>query len=394
MFIKRTIYDSIWSFLDTDEVALITGPRQTGKTTLLFRIYSKLKKEGKLCYFFSLEDPLLLSKLGDHPDNLVQLLDYSPESKKIYVFIDEIQYLENPSNFLKFNYDKYKGKIKLIVTGSSAFYIDRKFKDSLAGRKRIFFMNVFSFEEFLSTKKLNIKDLKLTEKKALMNEYLIYGGYPRVVLTEDPEEKKNILHEIAYAYTKRDISDAGIQKDEIFYRLFVLLSDQIGKTVNVNKLANTLNVSKTVINNFIYIMRKSFHINLVNPFFGNLRKELTKMPKIYFNDFGLRNVFLNNFDKIEHRDDKGEILENMIYKKLLETHDEISINYWSTIEKNEVDFVVKNSVAYESKFKISKIIPKNYDKFIKAYPKTTLKYVYYDKDADKENPDYINFFDL
>lgn len=394
MFIKRTIYDSIWSFLDTDEVALITGPRQTGKTTLLFRIYSKLKKEGKLCYFFSLEDPLLLSKLGDHPDNLVQLLDCSAESKKIYVFIDEIQYLENPSNFLKFNYDKYKGKIKLMVTGSSAFYIDRKFKDSLAGRKRIFFMNVFSFEEFLSTKKLNTKDLKLTEKKALMNEYLIYGGYPRVVLTEDPEEKKNILHEIAYAYTKRDISDAGIQKDEIFYRLFVLLSDQIGKTVNVNKLANTLNVSKTVINNFIYIMRKSFHINLVNPFFGNLRKELTKMPKIYFNDFGLRNVFLNNFDKIEHRDDKGEILENMIYKKLLETHDEISINYWSTIEKNEVDFVVKNSMAYESKFKISKIIPKNYDKFIKAYPKTTLKYVYYDKDADKENPDYINFFDL
>lgn len=308
-------------------MALITGPRQTGKTTLLFRIYSKLKKEGKLCYFFSLEDPLLLSKLGDHPDNLVQLLDCSAESKKIYVFIDEIQYLENPSNFLKFNYDKYKGKIKLMVTGSSAFYIDRKFKDSLAGRKRIFFMNVFSFEEFLSTKKLNTKDLKLTEKKALMNEYLIYGGYPRVVLTEDPEEKKNILHEIAYAYTKRDISDAGIQKDEIFYRLFVLLSDQIGKTVNVNELANTLNVSKTVINNFIYIMRKSFHINLVNPFFGNLRKELTKMPKIYFNDFGLRNVFLNNFDKIEHRDDKGEILENMIYKKLLETHDEISINY-------------------------------------------------------------------
>lgn len=51
-------------------------------------------------------------------------------------------------------------------------------------------------------------------------------------------------------------------------------------------------------------------------------------------------------------------------------------------------------MAYESKFKISKIIPKNYAKFIKAYPKTTLKYVYYDKDADKENPDYINFFDL
>lgn len=393
MFIKRTIYDSVWEYLKTDEIALITGPRQTGKTTMLFRMYSKLKKEGKTCYFFSLEDPTLLAKLNEHPDNLLKIIDGLDTEKK-YVFIDEIQYLENPSNFLKFNYDKYKGKIKLVVTGSSAFYIDKKFKDSLAGRKRIFFMNVFSFEEFLLTKKLKIKDLKLNEKKELMNEYLIYGGYPRVVLTEDYEEKKNILHEIAYAYTKRDINDAGIQKDEIFYRLFILLSDQIGKTVNVNELANTLNVSKTIINNFIYIMRKSFHINLVNPYFGNLRKELTKMPKIYFNDFGLRNVFLNNFDKIEHRDDKGEILENMIYKKLLETNDEISINYWSTVEKNEVDFIVGNKIAYESKFKTSKIIPKNYDKFIKAYPKIALKYIYYDRDVEKDNPDYINFFDL
>ncbi len=361
---------------------------------MLFHIYSKLKKENNLCYFFSLEDPLLLNKLDDHPDNLIKLLDFPLTDKKIYVFIDEIQYLKNPSNFLKFNYDKYKGKLKMVVTGSSAFYIDRKFKDSLAGRKRIFFLNVFSFEEFLMTKKLKLAILNIKEKKELMNEYLIFGGYPRVVLTEDTEEKKNILHEIAYAYTKRDINDAGIQKDEIFYKLFLLLANQIGKTVNINELANSLDVSKTIINNFIYIMRKSFHVSLVTPFFGNLRKEITKMPKIYFNDYGLRNVFLNNFDKIEFRDDKGEILENMIYKKLLETNDEISINYWSTVEKNEVDFVTGNVVAYESKFKISKIIPKNYEKFIKTYPEITLKYIYYDKDANKDNPNYINFFDL
>ncbi|MFA5091521.1 MAG: ATP-binding protein [Candidatus Paceibacterota bacterium] len=307
-------------------MALITGPRQTGKTTMLFHMYSKLKKEGKRCYFFSLEDPTLLAKLDEHPDNLINIIEGIDKEKK-YIFIDEIQYLKNPSNFLKFNYDKYKGKIKLIVTGSSAFYIDKKFKDSLAGRKRIFFLNVFSFEEFLLAKKLKIKDLKLSDKKELMNEYITYGGYPRVILSEDNEEKKIILHDIAYAYTKRDIDDAGIQKDEIFYKLFVLLSDQIGKTININELANTLNVSKTIINNFLYIMRKSFHIYLVSPYFRNLRKELTKMNKIYFNDFGLRNVFLNNFDKLEHRDDKGEILENMIYKKLLETTDEININY-------------------------------------------------------------------
>ncbi len=393
MFIKRTIYNNVWDFLETKEIALIIGPRQIGKTTLLFHIYSKLKKQGKSCYFFSLEDPSLLSKLDEHPDNLLKIIDDLDKNIK-YVFIDEIQYLKNPSNFLKFHYDKYKGKIKLIVTGSSAFYIDKKFKDSLTGRKRIFFLNVFSFDEFLLSKKIKLKDLNIKKKKELMNEYVTYGGYPRVILTDDEEKKMLILHEIAYSYTKRDIDDAGIQKDEIFYKLFVLLADQIGKTVNVNELANTLGVSKTIINNFLYIMRKSFHIYLVNPYFKNLRKEITKMNKIYFNDFGLRNVILNNFDKLEQRDDKGEILENMIYKKLLETNDEITINYWTTSDKHEVDFVVGNKMAYESKFKASKIIPKNYTKFQNTYPKINLKYIYYDKNIEKDNPDYINFFDL
>ena len=393
MFIKRTIYNSVWDHLEAKEIALMIGPRQTGKTTLLFHIYSKLKKQGKSCYFFSLEDPALLSKLDEHPDNLLKIIDGLDKNIK-YVFIDEIQYLKNPSNFLKFHYDKYKGKIKLVVTGSSAFYIDKKFKDSLTGRKRIFFLNVFSFDEFLLSKKIKLKDLNIKKKEELMNIYITYGGYPRVILTDDEEKKMLILHEIAYSYTKRDIDDAGIQKDEIFYKLFVLLADQIGKTVNINELANTLGVSKTIINNFLYIMRKSFHVYLVNPYFKNLRKEITKMNKIYFNDFGLRNVILNNFDKLEHRDDKGEILENMIYKKLLETNDEITINYWTTSDKHEVDFVVGNKMAYESKFKASKIIPKNYTKFQNTYPKIDLKYVYYDKNIEKENKDYINFFDL
>lgn len=394
MFIKRKIYKAVWEYLKTEEIALVTGPRQTGKTTMLYHMYTQLKKEGKLCYFFSLEDPTVLKTFDEHPDNLVDLIDGLGSDIK-YVFIDEIQYLKNPSNFLKFNYDEYKGKIKLVVTGSSAFYIDKKFKDSLAGRKRIFFLNVFSFEEFLSVKKLNIKKLTLKDTKEIMDEYVTYGGYPRVVLAETNEEKISILHDISYSYTKRDIDNAGIQKDEVFYKLFRLLADQIGCMVNINELTSTLKSSKTAVNNFIYIMRKSFHISLVSPYFSNLRKELTKMPKIYFNDFGLRNTFLNNFNSLENRDDRGEILENMIYNKLLENNDEITINYWRTVDQNEVDFVVGNRLAYESKFKASKIIPKNYLKFKESYPKIDLKYIYYEESLDRlDSPDYISFFDL
>jgi hypothetical protein len=85
----------------------------------------------------------------------------------------------------------------------------------------------------------------------------------------------------------------------------------------------------------------------------------------------------------------------MIYNKLLENNDEITINYWRTVDQNEVDFVVGNRLAYESKFKASKIIPKNYLKFKESYPKIDLKYIYYEESLDRlDSPDYISFFDL
>ena len=123
------------------------------------------------------------------------------------MFIDEIQYLANPTNFLKFIYDEYKDKIKLFVSGSSAFYIDSKFTDSLAGRKKIFILNNLSFSEFLKFKNENKlktefdkidfkkKDLSIynviDNKKIdiLKNEYMRFGGYPRIVLEKDIEKK-------------------------------------------------------------------------------------------------------------------------------------------------------------------------------------------------------------
>lgn len=121
-------------------------------------------------------------------------------AKRNYVLIDEIQYLANPSNFLKFFYDEYKGKIKILALGSSAFYIDKKFRDSLAGRKKIFNVMTLSFREFLLFKneielsKKNFDEINLQEKEQIIkyyNEYVVYGGYPRVVLS--PIDEKRML---------------------------------------------------------------------------------------------------------------------------------------------------------------------------------------------------------
>lgn len=369
-------------YLDTEEILLFIGARQAGKTTILKQLKSVLDGSGRATYFLNLEDPDYLDLLNKSPKNLLKIFNFNLK-KKSFVLVDEVQYLKNPSNFLKYFYDEYQGRIKLLVSGSSAFYMDRKFKDSLAGRKRILNVRTLSFREFLRFKHeedLAMGDfagLSLSVKERLnlyYLEYITYGGYPRVVLA-DGEEKVDILQELAYSYIKKDIYEANIRQDEIFYRLFKILAHQAGNLVNSSELASTLGVSKTAIDNYLYIMQKSFHISLVKPFFKNMRKELTKMPKVYFLDLGIRNFFVNNFDSFQIRKDKGVLLENAVFRGLLERYDGNKIRFWRTIHKNEVDFIVDEKQAIEVKASLKQFREKDYKVFSESYPEINLSVV-------------------
>ncbi len=176
------------------------------------------------------------------------------------------------------------------------------------------------------------------------------------------------MREIAYSYIKKDIYEANIRQDEVFYKLFKILSSQIGSLVNASELASTLDVSKTSIDNYLRLMQKSFHIHLVKPFSRNIRKELTKMPKIYFSDLGLRNFFADNFKSFEIRDDRGQLLENAALRQLLEKYDENYIKFWRTIQKNEIDFVVEGKEAFEIKVNPKQFKESNYKIFLENYP--------------------------
>jgi len=307
MSIIRNVTLHAQNRLKNDEILLFIGPRQAGKTTILKQLQTHLAENNEKVYFLNLEDPDYLDLLNESPKNLFKIFTVDL-SRRTFILIDEIQYLKNPSNFLKYFYDEYAGKIKILVSGSSAFYLDKKFEDSLAGRKKIFYVRTLSFEEFLRFKNENDLAKIVSESKApalqekekisfYFREYLIYGGYPRAVLAPI-EEKTDILREIAYSYIKKDIYEANVRQDEIFYKLLKILASQIGNLVNASELALTLGVSKTTIDNYLYIMRKSFHLHLVSPFYKNMRKELTKMPKVYFADLGLRNFFSDNFPEI------------------------------------------------------------------------------------------------
>ncbi len=381
MSILRDITVKSQKYWKKEEVLIFIGPRQAGKTFILKQIKDSLEKQGNNCFFLDLEDPEYLGLLNQSPKNLFKIFTINPD-KKNFIFIDEIQYLNDPSNFLKYIFDEHRDKIKLIVSGSSAFYLDRKFKDSLAGRKKIFNVFTLSFREFLRFKKedflaaADFGKISLEEKNKISlyyREFMIFGGYPRVVLASF-EEKKEILKEITYSYIKKDIYEANIRQDEIFYKLFKILSSQAGNLVNASELANTLNISKTAIDNYLYVMQKSFHLALIKPFSKNIRKEITKMPKIYFFDMGLRNFFTDNFKQFEIRNDKGQLLENAVFRQLLEKYDTDEIRFWRTIDQKEMDFVAGDS-AFEVKVNSDKANEKKYKLFLDNYPDKKLSFI-------------------
>ena len=386
---ERKILANIKENLTNDEIVLIIGSRQVGKTTSMRQTFDYLKQKGELCHFLNLEDPDYLRLLNDSPKKLFNIIPFDKE-KRNYLFVDEIQYLKDPSNFLKYFYDEYKGKIKIIASGSSAFYLDKKFKDSLAGRKKILYLLTLSFDEFLKFKgeddlyKTDLsKDLplQLQEKiTPLYLEYLTYGGYPRVVLAKSIQEKQEVLKDLAYSYIKKDIYEADINQEEVFFRLMKILSGQVGELVNVSELSATLGVTKITVDKYLAVMQKSFHIFLTRPFYKNIRKELTKMPKVYFGDLGMRNFFKNNFNNFYDRDDRGQLLENGVFCQFLNQHDTEDIKFWRTRDKKEVDFVIEEKRAFEVKTKSSNYNDEKYKLFLASYPQISLNYIVLEKE--------------
>ncbi len=383
---ERKLLTSVFDRIDEKEFSIITGPRQSGKTTMLNQLADRLKQRGEEAYSITLEDHSVLAHLNQHPENLFDLIIKSAE-KRQFVLLDEVQYLDNPSNFLKLLYDKYQPQLKIIATGSSAFYIDRKYKDSLAGRKHLFELYTFDFDEFLEFRTGNTflqeelnhirinNDYISSRRKELESyfiEYLTYGGYPAVVLAASPERKIEKLKELMNSYLKRDITESNIQDQERFYRLMMVLAQQTGSLVNVNELSKTLKLSVTAVENYLYILQKCFHIQLVRPFYSNVRKELIKMPKVYFHDSGLRNILLGQFNLIEQRIDKGMLIENYAYIRLRQIYGNDLIRYWRTADGHEIDFVINPASgpgsAIEIKFDQANFNPKKYNNFLDAYP--------------------------
>lgn len=387
--IYRSVFDDLIAHLHKKEFSIITGARQTGKSTLLRQIEERCIQEGIPAFFFNLENRTLLADLNDNPLNVLKY--FTAGNKRTVLLVDEIQYLEDPSNFLKLLYDEHVEQLKVIASGSSAFYMDNRFKDSLAGRKKIFRLYTCSFDEYLA---LSGKSDLLDEKNRLIahrdarstkldylriewENYLMYGGYPAVITETNVDEKINRLKEIRDSFVKRDLQESGVSNETAFYQLFRILAAQTGNLVNVSEISSTLRIKNETTVNYLNILQKCFHISLINPFFRNLRKELVKMPKVFLMDTGMRNCLLDNFQPLSVRIDKGELWENALFRLLTEKYEPDAIHYWRTTTGNEIDFVLptlNKPLAIETKYDKMRFKPLKYKLFRETYPDISLEY--------------------
>lgn len=375
--IKRKLFPLVFDHLKEKEITLITGPRQVGKTTLMKQLEKDLKQKGEKTVFLDL-DRDFDRPFFDSQNHLIQKIKYEI-GEKGYVFIDEIQRKENAGLFLKGLYDMGL-PYKFILSGSGSLELKEKIHESLIGRKRIFELFPLDFEEFIDFKiggknRSAFFDLHPELTKQYLDEYLNFGGYPRVVLETEIIKKQAIIDDIYKSYLEKDLSTLlNIKKTESLTHLIQILASQSANLTNISELSNTLGLAIQTIKNYLWYLEKTFIIKKVSPYFKNIRKEITKTPTYYFTDLGLRNFAIGQFGNVINTSSVGFVFQNFIYNEL-RTGVYLSptiIQFWRSKDKAEVDFIINTGqeiIPVEVKYSFLKKpeISRSLRSFIKSY---------------------------
>lgn len=354
-------------FAKYNEVLVLLGARQVGKTTILKRIFPDA------CYLVVDNEPVKNSLEHFDPAVYKQLLDIGSG----VVVLDEIHKLSDPGRAAKIFFDQLP-EYKLIITGSSAFNIKNKASESLAGRKVDYHLYPLSLSEYLVQKGLenslsfqpmdNLlkgekrgKIFKQYDHEAILNNILVYGLYP--AMQSHPSDSVYLTNLIDSVVFKDLVELSLLENKSAALSLLKLLAYQIGSLVNYAELASKLGIGARTVKRYIELFEQSFILFTIKPYTSRKRDEISKMPKIYFYDTGLRNALINNFEPIEGRGDAGQLFENFVVSEFLKYNGYgnfgYNINYWRTKGGSEVDLVLSkanhDTIAVEIKSKPQRI---------------------------------------
>ncbi|MFC1496442.1 ATP-binding protein [Candidatus Margulisiibacteriota bacterium] len=372
----KRYYDNLDQYLKPNKVLVIYGPRNVGKTTLLKNYLSQTKYKYKLDSGDNIQTQDLLGS-----QDFSRILEYVEGYQLIA--IDEAQMIPDVGMGLKIIVDQVPG-IRIIATGSSSFDLSHQIGEPLTGRKRTLTLFPVAQQELF----LKYNQYELKQR---LEEFLVFGSYPEIIMAGTKKEKIALLQEILNSYLLKDIlALERVKGPRVLLDLLKLLAFQAGSQVSLNELAGQLSLDVKTVGRYLDLLEKAFVIVRCGGFSRNLRDEVKSKYKYYFIDNGIRNSIISQFNKLDQRNDIGQLWENFIIMERLKkrSYQEIygSWYFWRTYSQQEIDLVEErdgNLFGFECKWsenkksavpgewigaypdaKFSLITPINYFKFI------------------------------
>jgi len=331
--IPRFLKNTLKTDLVAGKVWMLFGARRVGKTLLIKDFLSERATETSERWFSGQGDDATVSQLLAACSTERLRLAFSEFDG---VFIDEAQSVPDAGRSLKLLVDTLP-HLKVIVTGSSAFHLDQSLGQPLTGRRRVRHLHPISCEEIRQWK-------DPLAPNALLEDLLVYGAYPEVLGIGEPAKRREYLRQLVEDYLFQDILMFERLRDARKLReLLTLVAWQVGSEVSLSELGNQLQLSKPTVERYLDLLEKNFILHRVGGFSRNLRKEIAKSARWYFEDLGIRNALIDQFQPLQLRPDKGALWENFVVnerrKRIHYEQLERTAYFWRTYDQQEIDRV-------------------------------------------------------
>lgn len=326
--INRHLTKRLFDNLKPGKVTALFGARRTGKTIIMQTLKKMLA--GKKVLILNGEDFEVSSLLSSQRTETLKNLVAGYE----YLFIDEAQSIPNIGANLKLLVDT-QPNVAVFVTGSASFELRNQIGEPLTGRSSFYYLYPFSVSELTDSLMPALQQLPT---------WLIYGTYPQVALWDNFTEKRKILENIRNGYLLKDVLELDNLKDSLFIQnLLKYIALQIGNDVSYNELASNLKTTVKTVQRYLDILEKAFIIFRLQGFSRNLRKEISKSPRYFFWDNGIRNSIISNFNPPENRDDMGRLWENFCIAERIKKQTYLEtftdFYFWRTYDQQEIDLI-------------------------------------------------------
>ncbi len=336
--INRKITKDVQAYLQHFPSLLITGARQVGKSTLAISLGVE--------HYVTLDDIATYQSAKSDPKGFILSLQKP-------VVIDEIQRVPELFVAIKEQIDQDRTPGRFILTGSSNLKGFRNLSDSLAGRIGIIDLYAFNLAETYGTannfidQAFSSQPFRESEEDVHLDQHVIDGGFPEVQTIENPKIRMLWFTSYIRTYIERDLHDvANIRNLDSFMRLYLMLAMRSGNLLNKAALGRDSDVDVKTLENYLGILRNTYQISLLKPYFNNAMKRLVKMPKFYMLDSGVlcHLLKITTPEGLYASRDKGAIYETFVMSELIKANtyadQPVEMSFYRTCDGKEIDFVL------------------------------------------------------